>query len=433
MVQETAPFRQPRMLWTLSLILFGIFAVAQFLLHRAVILRSVLQDIHDTPAWKASATNDGLVWITPKPDSPRHVGWEDNWMMDWKKRHYSREQRTYCNHSDHTPYDDNLLCEIPGYIPARLLEVPPSGGTYQQPLIPRVIFTTWIDRRLGRAMYTSLLTLLLHNPEYEFILFDDEDMERFFCENVGSSKHDWAIPIFSKIPAGAMRTDIWRLLIIQKYGGVYFDSDVSALGKLPIEWGDTAVSGVGCWSHLPGGTGGLLEHWAMAYMPQHPFVNEAVAVMKNNLEHPGYLMRQDTPESNAEDSVTMRLTGPAMYQWTLHKILSAAKCKKVDESYCNALWAPEKHCHDMNAFHSFFPLGLRLFRFVNLDNTITHQVFYPSGAFEKETTQFIAYYSYDDPNNKMTEAVTSFCDIDDFNARSAVRERHWAKKVEEND
>ena len=44
-------------------------------------------------------------------------------------------------------------------------------------------------------------------------------------------------------------------------GGVYFYSDISSLGKLPIfEGTTTAVLGVGSWSHLPGKIGGLLEH-----------------------------------------------------------------------------------------------------------------------------------------------------------------------------
>ena len=279
--------------------------------------------------------NDGLVWITPKPNLARRVGYEDDWLMGWKYRHYDpNDLGPRCFHAgDRTPFEEELMCEIPGYIPARRVtivtteeeekdeDVPPSSRRRD---VSRVIFVSWLDRRLGKAMYTSLMTLIHVNPEYEFIFFNDEDVDRFICENSSSGggggveDDEWGISILSRIKAGAMRADVWRLLIMQRYGGVYVDSDISALGRLPIEVGDTAVSGVGCWGHLPvpgsNGTqryGGVLEHWAMAFMPNHPYINAAVAVMRDNLLHPDYLLRSDTPEAVADDSATKRLTGPA--------------------------------------------------------------------------------------------------------------------------
>ncbi|KAL7529328.1 hypothetical protein ACHAXR_002906 [Thalassiosira sp. AJA248-18] len=400
----------------------------QFLLLRAAVISSGGEMHYPDQDAHATVVNDGLVWITPKPESTRQVGWEDGWMMDWKRRHYSPSQRPHCNTTVDTPYDEDTLCEIPGYIPARLY-LPRE----EQPHIPRVIFISWLDRRLGRAMYTSLLTLLHHNPDYELIFFDDEDVDGFICENVGSSEESFAIPVFSKVQAGAMRADIWRMLIIQQYGGVYLDSDVSALGKLPIEWDDMAVSGVGRWSHLPGEAGGVLEHWALAFMPNHPFINKVMDVMRDNLEHPGYLMRDDTPEAAAEDSVTMRLTGPAMYQYVLHNnILMKAKCKKRGNSYCPALWAPERHCGDMEIFRSFFPGSTRFFRSVNLDNAVTHKMFYPASSWEKETTAF--QDDYDSPRLSMLkEAVRGYCGAEAFAIRAARRESIWLKNVEKNE
>jgi len=413
----------------LFILLMCIAATIQCLLLRAATMASVPSTHQETQSI-LSIENDGLVWITPKPNAARNVGWEDSWMMEWKRRHYSPELSPHCKTDHSTPYDDDLICQIPGYIPARFF-VPSRGGG--QPPIPRVIFVSWFDRRLGRAMYTSLLTLLHHNPEYEFIFFNDEDIVRFICENLGSSEEEFAISIFSRVKAGAMRVDIWRLLIIHQYGGVYLDSDISALGKLPIEWGDTAVSGLGCWSHLPGETGGLFEHWAMAFMPRHPFIEKSVAVMKNNLEHPEYLMREDTPEFEAEDSWTMRITGPAMYQWTLHSILEKAGCTKRENSYCPTLMEPEKHCKDMDTFRSYFPVGLRLFHGVNLNNAISHKIFYPASSWELETTEQFTFDDYDDVNNHMSkETDPGFCGDDAFSERAAIRKRSWANNVEKN-
>ncbi|KAL3783182.1 hypothetical protein ACHAW5_008116 [Stephanodiscus triporus] len=178
--------------------------------------------------------NDGLTWITDKPNKARRVGYEDDWLMAWKDRHYSTNLGPRCvvySDGNYTPYDDDLMCTIPGYIPARML-VPPEddGRTRNNPplrspagMISRVIFVSWFDRRLGKGTFTSLMTLMHHNPEYEFVFFDDEDVDRFLCE---TSREEWAIPILSRINAGAMRADIWRLLVIQR-SDAYDDPSVA--------------------------------------------------------------------------------------------------------------------------------------------------------------------------------------------------------------
>ena len=379
--------------------------------------------------------NDGsLVWITPKPNSPRRLGYEDDWLMQWKNRHYNIHEHPNCTSTYETPFDDDLLCYIPGYIPARLYDKE-IDTKYS---IPRVIFTTWANRRIGRSMYTSLLTLIHHNPELEFIFFNDEDVDMFMCRNDNdmtkhNSRDEFAIPIFSRIQSGAMRSDIWRLFIIQHYGGIYVDSDVSSLAKFPIDVNNTAVSGVACWSHLPSQTGGALEHWAIAFMPHHPYITEAVSVMTRNLQHPEYLLRNDTKEAEAEDSWTMRLTGPAMYQHTLHQLLQKSKCKKVDNSYCPALYNPEKHCNDMDTFRTFIPNGQKFMKGVNFANTFSHKLFYPSNAWEKETTEFFPFDAYDDPHNAMlSEADDTFCDASGFEKRAEERKRLWEDNVAKN-
>ena len=377
--------------------------------------------------------DDGLDWITPKPITVRRVGYEDDWLMGWKHRRYDPRLGPRCFHAgDRTPFEEELMCTIPGYIPARRVSIPteedvPSSSHWRRD-ISKVIFVSWLDRRLGKAMYTSLMTLIQHNPEYEFIFFDDEDVDRFFCET--AVVDEWGIPILSRIKAGAMRADVWRLLIMQRYGGVYVDSDISALGKLPIQEGDTAVSGVGCWGHLPvpgsNGTqkyGGVLEHWAMAFMPNHPYINAAVSAMKENLLHPDYLLKSDTPEAVSEDSPTIRLTGPAMYQWALHDILNRSKCEIIDASFCEALWAPNDHCGDMQTFRSYFPEGERFFKRVNLNDTLTHKVFNYATSWDSEDAIFRDTWNYDVTSLMILNTTDpTFCDAKAIRTRAKRRE-----------
>lgn len=429
--------------WKVALFVLSLSAAAaiQLLLLRAAIAALAppiaIGTTHaDAAPTVPSITNDGLVWITPKPPRARRVGWEDEWMMRWKERHYatpSQRRGPHCNITHDTPYEDDLLCTIPGYVPARYYVPSSNPNRVPPPSIPRVIFVSWFDRRLGKAMYTSLLTLLHHNPEYEFIFFDDEDVERFICDNVGSSEDDFAVPLFSKARSGALRADIWRLLVLRSYGGVYLDSDVSALTSLPIRRDDTAVSGLGCWSHLPTETGGVLEHWAMAFMPRHPFVNRAVEVMTENLQRPEYFMREDTPEARAEDSWTMRVTGPAMYQWALHDVLERSQCKpSSDNDYCLALLSPERHCEDMTTFRSFFPNGTHLVDGANWGgNVITHKMMHRAHSWEEETEEIFDLSDYDDTRLHLSKTPDlTFCSQNSFAKRSEARARTWEANVE---
>ena len=197
--------------------------------------------------------NDGTVWITPKPNTARRVGYEDEWLMAWKERHYSpTDLRVGCwgPTNVYNVYGDELMCKIPAYIPAR--SVPPSavGGNVRnrkKKMISKVIFVSWFDRRLGKALYTSLMTLLHYNPEYEFVFFDDDDVNHFFCETL---RDEWAIPIISKVKSGAMHADIWRLLTMQQYGGVYVDAQTSHRGGRYCRLGRRGL-GPSSWANRP--------------------------------------------------------------------------------------------------------------------------------------------------------------------------------------
>ena len=167
----------------------------------------------------------------------------------------------------------------------------------------------------------------------------------------------------------------------------------------------------------------------MAYMPNHPFVNEVVTVLTDNLKlHPDYLLRMDTPEAEADESTTIRLTGPAMYQFVLHETLEKAKCQKIDDSYCDALMDPEKHCGDGDTglFQSFFPGGLKVFRRTNFDDTLATKLFYPGSAWVKET-DFMNQLNhgaidYDDPKLALGKPKRRFCDADEFSKRAKTVE-----------
>jgi mannosyltransferase OCH1-like enzyme len=81
--------------------------------------------------------------------------------------------------------------------------------------IPRTIFLTWKMRKLGQILFTSLMTIVSHNSEYEVILFGDHDMEWFVCHQFAKSVTRYSISpyLYSKLIAGAARADVFCIML----------------------------------------------------------------------------------------------------------------------------------------------------------------------------------------------------------------------------
>lgn len=367
-------------------------------------------------------TMDDLVWHSPRPRSPRHLGWEDTFMTNWKKEHYDPSQRLRCVLDDKkSPYKDNRVCQIPGYVPARLSLSPKSQA------IPRTIFISWITRKLGRSMFTSIKTILLHNPEYELIFFTDEDVDRFLCANFPELS-----PYFFGLKSGAARIDVWRMLTIERYGGVYLDVDMSALEHLPIGRQDSVVSGLMCWSHVVPQIKGGLEHWALAFRPHHPLIQTTIQIITENLRDPSNTHVAGQSESKVEDSFIIRLTGPVPYQRALHQLLRKSHCRIKDDSYCPALRDPHKYCN-FSVFHSLF--GNIVLTSLDLNQTIT-----PKLLSSKDELFLPGYTMYNDEdvvqyepplldsNERIRNEVCSEAALD---KRALQYEQQWLKGIKQ--
>jgi hypothetical protein len=92
--------------------------------------------------------------------------------------------------------------------------------TQNNKVIPKIIFRTG-PFKLNKLPYTVQLHLdkvIKNNPNYTQVYFDDDDcrnfIEEFFPEYL--PEYDVLIPT-------AFKADLWRLLVIYKYGGIYND------------------------------------------------------------------------------------------------------------------------------------------------------------------------------------------------------------------
>lgn len=75
------------------------------------------------------------------------------------------------------------------------------------------------------------------NPDYEYKYFDDDDVYNFIEQEYGVEMLD----IVKSFKVPVMMADLWRYLVIYKYGGVYADIDTEC--KKPLsEWLNTDLN-----------------------------------------------------------------------------------------------------------------------------------------------------------------------------------------------
>eukprot|EP00882_Tetradesmus_deserticola_P011747 GHRQ01012429.1.p1 GENE.GHRQ01012429.1~~GHRQ01012429.1.p1 ORF type:complete len:265 (+),score=28.99 GHRQ01012429.1:96-890(+) len=117
------------------------------------------------------------------------------------------------------------------------------------------------------------------NPGYSHRLWDDADIQRFmqqfYPELVPSPFNDFV--------SGAERSDLWRVLVLHKMGGVYADMDVQCLKPID-EWNadhdhDAAVL-LGVENYDAGRRHPLhVVNWVLAAAPGHPLLGSMPGVV----------------------------------------------------------------------------------------------------------------------------------------------------------
>ncbi len=87
--------------------------------------------------------------------------------------------------------------------------------------IPKRIIQKAKTRDLSPLANASVANLKLLHPDWEHMLFDDEDMMRFMAAQPRAQR-----ALFDAFPLAIQKVDYFRYLAVLKYGGFYFDLDV---------------------------------------------------------------------------------------------------------------------------------------------------------------------------------------------------------------
>jgi hypothetical protein len=97
--------------------------------------------------------------------------------------------------------------------------------------IPKIIWQTYKDDLDGASdqLKKCVNSWVVNNKGYEHRYYNDYDAGQLILKDYGPDWYD----LFNTVPLGVIRADIFRYLVIYKYGGIY--SDIDTVCKIPID------------------------------------------------------------------------------------------------------------------------------------------------------------------------------------------------------
>ena len=219
-------------------------------------------------------------------------------------------------------------------IPKRIIQ---TGKTPQQPL-------------RNQAMMSNLRLL---NPDYEYMFFDDRQVEEFIDAEFPQYR-----AVFDSFRVPIQRYDFFRYLAVYRHGGFYFDLDVLLASGL------SSLLELGCVFPFEGLTFSpfLRTHhnmdweignYAFGAAAGHPFLEAIIENCVRAQKDPAWvkpMMRGLPPLSRAEFLV-LNTTGPGLISRTLAENPELAKAVSV--------LFPDDVC-DLSSWNRFGDLGIHL-------------------------------------------------------------------------
>jgi mannosyltransferase OCH1-like enzyme len=108
------------------------------------------------------------------------------------------------------------------------LQSNPLIKSNKQSKIPKIIWQTNYTNNVSLPLYCNYLFNRLISPDWEYRYMGHEERENFMAKYAPQNVNI----AFNKLTDGAAQADLWRVFILNYYGGVYMDFDAYAI--LPL-------------------------------------------------------------------------------------------------------------------------------------------------------------------------------------------------------
>lgn len=179
---------------------------------------------------------------------------------------------------------------------------------------PKLIHQTAKDKKhLSCEEIENIKSWKHLNPSYSYKLYDDDDIRSFM-----ESYYPQLLPLFNNFLHNVERADMWRYLVLHKFGGVYADLDVRCMqpiDKWNREHGHDAQVLIGVEMVTEGKVS--LNQWTMAAVPGHPLFASLPDAILNAIQNEYFHLLRDSSTVHVKEEYNKNIiqrTGPIM--WT---------------------------------------------------------------------------------------------------------------------
>ncbi len=219
--------------------------------------------------------------------------------------------------------------------------------------IPRRIIQTHKKAELPLLDKAATINLRLLNPDFEYMFFDDAQVEEFIDAEFPQYRH-----VFDSFSVRIQRYDLFRYLAVYRFGGFYFDTDVLLASRLEDLLGFGCVFpfeelGINTFLCKEYGMDWEIGNYAFGAAAGHPFLGAIIDNCVRAQRHPEWAeaMLKSIPRMFRSDFFVLATTGPGLVSRTLAEYPNASDQVKV--------LFPEDVC-DRNSWHCFGTYGVHL-------------------------------------------------------------------------
>lgn len=211
-------------------------------------------------------------------------------------------------------------------------------------MIPKIIWQTYKNSfdQLQPYMVDAVNTWKNLNPDFEYRYMDDTQAAEFILNEYGQEWHN----IFVNLPVGVMRGDLWRYMIIYKYGGVYADLDTECLNPINT-WLNEDYDMIVCPE-----TDIHYCQWTFAASAGHPVLKSVLDTIKEKLLNPEY----------GSPHFVHTHTGPSIWTEGINKALDF----KIDNLISDYLLLNSCDNAKLYKFHCYGGENWRIFHFIDV-------------------------------------------------------------------
>lgn len=187
--------------------------------------------------------------------------------------------------------------------------------------IPRTIYQSWHTKDLPASVLTKVNQMKALNPTYTHYIYTDEEIDSFV-------KNHYDGLVYTCFKRLGHIVDMWRYLILYKFGGIYLDMDSTITKSLDSLILDTDEAIITAETNPD-----VYVQWAMIFAKGHPILNKTIEIIINKIQR------------NENDNYIHTLTGPTVYSKAISKVFKYCFHTSLEQTTITAATNNTYICH----------------------------------------------------------------------------------------